>query len=395
LEDIYSTAFSNLEMNIMSISPYPSRIDKLCSWMADEKIDAVVIEDAESRRDSSLAYLSGMPSDAVLIIFADGESVLLPWDEILAGKLASADKIIGYSEYERSYVKAVSQLCSEKLSSGRIELSSQTPHLLYSEIAGSLTGFEIVCRIDGLREKLLQMRAVKDENEIEIYREGGKLTNRMIDAICDGFKSGTIKTELDAALFIEAESRRLGAEGPSFETLAAGASRSWGIHAVPSYTAGPIGNFAQEASGGLSIIDCGLKYKGYCTDITLTICRGTLDNKQEEMVSLVQEAHKIAAEAAVSGIHAAKLARIVDEHFAVSGYAMPHGLGHGVGLDVHEEPGIKDKDLYDKPILPGMIFTIEPGLYNAVAGGVRLEDDFLMTENGAVALTSSRILRLP
>jgi len=380
---------------IMMNTPYKTRIANLNSWMVNENIDAVVIEDAEGRRSANLAYLSGMPSDAVLIIFSDGESVLLPWDEILAGKMATAGRIIGYSEYERNPVKAVSELCKDKLSAGRIELSSQTPHLLYSEISDSLPGFEIECRIDGAAERLLQMRAVKDEAETEIYLEAGKLTNRMIDAICAGFESGEIKTELDAALFIEAESRRLGAEGPSFETLAAGASRSWGIHAFPSFTAGPIGDTAEGSSGGLSIIDCGLKYKGYCTDITMTICRGTLSEKQELMVRLVQEAYELAAKAAVSGISAAKLAGLVDEHFTASGYSMPHGLGHGVGLDVHEDPGIKNKDIYNRPITPGMIFTIEPGLYDAEAGGVRLEDDFLMTDSGAVAITSSRILRLP
>ncbi len=363
--------------------------------MADENIDAVVIEDSEGRRSANLAYLSGMPSDALLIIFKEGKSVLLPWDEILAGKMASAGEIIGYSEYERDPVKAVSGLCKDKLSAGRIELSSQTPHLLYIEISGGLPAFEIVCRTNGAAEKLLEMRAVKDETEIEIYREAGQMTNRMIDALCGGFKSGEIKTELDAALFIEAESRRLGAEGSSFETLAAGASRSWGIHAFPSYTAGSIGDTAVGSSGGLSIIDCGLKYKGYCTDITITVCRGTLSDKQERMVTLVQEAYDLASKAAESGISAAKLARKVDEHFAAGGYVMPHGLGHGVGLDVHESPGIKDKDIYDKPILPGMIFTIEPGLYDAKEGGTRLENDFLMTEGGAVPLTSSRILRLP
>ena len=73
---------------------------------------------------------------------------------------------------------------------------------------------------------------------------------------------------------------------------------------------------------------------------------------------------------------------------------MPHSLGHGIGLDVHEAPVLKNHPLYDKPLQPGMIFTIEPGLYDAEAGGVRLESDDIMTEKGAEALTSSRILML-
>ena len=376
------------------MNEYKQRINKLCSWLKEDNIDAAVIIDTEGRRDKNLAYLSGMPSDAVLIVFSDGESVLLPWDLILAEKIASADRIIGYGEYDRSAVKAVSGICGEKLSGGRIETGSATPFVLYNEIAGALPGFEIVCRDSGFSEKLLEMRAVKDKAEIAIYREAAEMTNSLIDRIEDGFKSGLIKTELDAALLIEAESRKLGAEGVSFETLAAGTTRSWGIHAFPNYTAGPIGD-KLPGGGGLSIIDCGLCYKGYATDITMTICRGRLSEKQEKMVELVEQAHRLAAEAAVPGITAAELARVVDEHFAAAGYTMPHGLGHGVGLDVHESPGIKDSELYSKPIIPGMVFTIEPGLYDAEAGGVRYEDDFLMTENGAEKLTSSRILRLP
>ena len=113
-----------------------------------------------------------------------------------------------------------------------------------------MRGFEIICRADGAAEKLLAMRAVKDDAEIEIYRRAGKMTDQLIDRIEAGFRDGSIKSEIDAAILIEAESRRLGAEGSSFETLAAGPARSWGIHCIPSYTSGPIGCKASAGSGG-------------------------------------------------------------------------------------------------------------------------------------------------
>ena len=380
---------------IPGMDTYKKRIATLCEWMQSEKITAAVIEDAENRRSQNLRYLTGMDSDAVLIIFSDGSTTLLAWDMIMAEKTAKADKIVSYSDYERNPIKAISTICRENFFGGRIELSSQTPHLLYTELASEMTNFDIICRADGLAEKLLDMRAIKDDAEIQLYRRAGKMTDKLIDAIEAGFRDESIKTEIDAAMLIEAEARRLGAEGSSFETLAAGPTRSWGIHCIPAYSAGDIGCTAPDGSGGLSIIDCGLKVDGYATDITLTVCRGELSDKQQQMVELVAKAHSIGAEAGkISEVSGRAVAAAVDEFFAASGWSMPHSLGHGIGLDVHEAPTLKNHELYDKPLKPGMIFTIEPGLYDAEAGGVRLENDYLMTDKGAVPLTSSRILML-
>ncbi|MDC7228348.1 MAG: Xaa-Pro peptidase family protein [Spirochaetales bacterium] len=377
------------------MNTYEKRIDTLCEWMHSNHIDAVVIEDAENRRSKNLRYLTGMHSDAVLVVFSDKTTILMPWDIIQAEKTARADKIIAFSEFERNPVKAVSSVCADNLLGGRIELSSQTPYLLYSEISAAMKGFEIVCRADGVAEKLMNMRAVKDKEEINLYKRAGKMTDKLIDALEGGFRDGSIKTETDAAMFVEAESRRLGAEGSSFETLAAGPTRSWGIHCIPAYSAGPIGCAASDGSGGLSIIDCGLNVDGYATDITMTICCGELSDKQHQMVELVSRAHAIGAEAGtIQQVSAKAVASAVDEVFAAAGWTMPHSLGHGIGLDVHEAPTLKNHPIYDQPILPGMIFTIEPGLYDAEAGGVRLENDYLMTEKGAIALTSSRIVML-
>ena len=377
------------------MKPYKNRIEKLCSWMRSENIDAAVIEDAEHRRSQNLGYLSGMESDAILMVFSDASTVLVAWDVIMAEKTAEADRLIAYTDFERSYITAVKSICTEKLGGGRIEVASSTPHTLYSELAAELAGFEIVCRKEGIAEKLLDMRAVKDDAEIELYRRAGEMTNSLIDALEEGFRTGSIRTEIDAAMLVESESRRLGAAGSSFETLAAGPSRSWGIHCIPAYGAGPIGCRAGDGSGGLSIVDCGLKLGGYATDITMSVSCGELSAKQQRMLELTAKAHAIGVEAAGRpGVSAAAVAKAVDDFFAAEGWSMPHSLGHGIGLDVHEAPILKNSPIYDKPIVPGMIFTIEPGLYDAEAGGVRLENDYLMTEKGAVALTSSRILNL-
>lgn len=369
---------------------YKNRIEKLTKWMVEQEIDAVVIQDAEESRSRNLYYLSGMESDGILIVFSSGETCLVAWDMILAEKTAIADKVLPYNDYDRDFVKAVKTICNKTLTKGNIEVSSNTSFVCYQELSKEVNPLQVICRADGLREYLLFLRSVKDSTEIEIYKKAGRITNQLIAILEDGFKTGTIKSELDAAMIVEKEGRLLGAEGSSFETLAAGPERSWGIHCVPAYSAGPI------ATKGLSIIDCGLMVDGYATDITMTVCRGVLSRKQQEMVELTQKAHELAVSTANKpNISAAKIAKEVDDFFESASWYMPHGLGHGIGLDVHEAPILKNTANHDRPIRSGMIFTIEPGLYEAQSGGVRLENDYLMTDEGLIPLTKSRIIHLP
>ena len=200
-------------------------------------------------------------------------------------------------------------------------------------------------------------------------------------------RSGKIKTETDAALFIEVESRKRGCEGTSFETLAAGPDRSFAIHAFPAWTCAPFGG------QGLSILDFGVRYGAYCTDVTMTFARD-LNPKQEKLVNLVEKAYKLAMSMTHNGTPARDVAAAVDALFAKSKKQMPHGLGHGIGLQEHEYPNIRNRSKNEWVLEPGMIFTIEPGLYDPALGGCRLENDILMTETGSETLTTSRIVRL-
>jgi Xaa-Pro dipeptidase len=131
----------------------------------------------------------------------------------------------------------------------------------------------------------------------------------------------------------------------------------------------------------------------YCTDVTLTFARD-LNPKQEKLVSLVEKAYKLALTMAYSGTPARNIAMAVDSHFARSKKQMPHGLGHGLGLDEHENPVINSRDDNEWVLQQGMICTIEPGLYDSLLGGCRLENDVLITENDPEILTKSRIIRL-
>ena len=169
--------------------------------------------------------------------------------------------------------------------------------------------------------------------------------------------------------------------------MAAGPDRSFAIHAFPGWTCAPFGG------QGLSILDFGVKLGGYCTDVTLTFARD-LNPKQEKLVNLVEKAAKLAVPMAHNGTSAKDIAAAVDAFFTKSKKQMPHGLGHGIGLQEHEYPIIRNRSDNEWVLAPGMIFTIEPGLYDPLLGGCRLENDILVTESAPEVLTKSSIIRL-
>jgi Xaa-Pro dipeptidase len=145
----------------------------------------------------------------------------------------------------------------------------------------------------------------------------------------------------------------------------------------------------------MSILDFGVNVDGYTSDVTMTFIGGSTTELQERMIGLVEEAYRVSSSMVKPGVGTLEIAKEVDEIFAGEGFQMPHALGHGVGLQVHEAPGIRLKEKSNVVLETGMVFTLEPGLYHPEAGGVRLENDFLVTPDGSEVLTTSRIVRHP
>jgi Xaa-Pro dipeptidase len=368
---------------------YQSRRQKIYDAMAREGVTLLVVEDAEGRRDPALRWLSGHPQDALLYLSVDRKSLLVPWDINMALLYAKADITIPYGEFERRPVSAALGAADKlKIPPGsKIEIPPVTPYPLFLEYVGSLSSYDIICRETGLHGEIGKLRAVKDEEEIRIYYKTADITNEIIDLLEKNVRSGKIRSEADAALFIEAAARRRGCDGTGFTTLAAGPERSFGIHAFPPYTAGPFGG------KGLSILDFGIKYAGYTTDVTLSFARDP-SAAQEKLISLIEKAYKLALSLVADGAGAREIARAVDALFGKSKKFMPHGLGHGIGLEEHESPAIRSRSDNQWILSPGMIFTLEPGLYDPIHGGCRLENDILLTGQGAEVLTSAKIIRL-
>ena len=379
------------------IDLFYSRVAELCIHMKEENIDAVVFRDSEEFRNPSVRYFSRMPTDAILAIKNDGQTILSAWDINLAEKIpAIADKIIPFSAGRKESSDIIRELLKKlKLrENSRVEINSSTSYPDFLEYVDGLQEYDILCRKEGVHYLANKMRAIKDDYEIFCTRKAAEITNEIIKIVIEQVKNGSIKTETDAALLIEKECRSRGCERTSFETLAAGPERSWAIHAFPSYTGAPFACTKEDGTGGLSILDFGVCYEGYASDVTLTFACGTLSEKQELMLSLVQKAADQAIEFYKPGMPVRQAALKVDKIFSEHKMKMPHSLGHGTGLEIHEEPFVRSKASLDDIFFPGMIATLEPGLYEPDCGGVRLENDVLITETGYEILTKSRIVRL-
>jgi Xaa-Pro dipeptidase len=369
-----------------------SRRSRLAARLREDGLFACVLEDFENLRTSLVRYLSGHPSDAILVLAANGESVLVPWDVNMAAEHAHVDRVVPYTDFKRSYKEAVGTvLKSLGLPEGpKVEFLSRTSHLRYEELRKELAGVEIVVRSDGIDTFLSKMRALKDASELAALERAAAITDEVLDLVERELRSkpaGAVR-EVDVAQLVEREALARGAEGTGFETLAAGPTRSWGIHAFPAYSAGPFGGT------GLSILDFGVKVDGYTSDVTATFARVPLSPDQERMLSLVQAAYDASVAAAKPGASPKAPAIAADQVFEAAGWKTPHALGHGIGLDAHEGPLLRSlSENPDKELATGMVFTIEPGLYHPDLGGARLENDVLIDAGGARVLTRSRIVR--
>jgi len=182
------------------------------------------------------------------------------------------------------------------------------------------------------------------------------------------------------ALELEFALKKLGGETNAFDFIVASGARG----ALPHGVAGD----KKIRAGELVTIDFGTRYKGYHSDETVTLAVGEVDGKLRQIFDIVLEAHDCAIAAVKPGMRACDLDAVARNDIAGKGYGdyFGHGLGHGVGLNVHEFPPLTSKN--ETCLRAGMVVTIEPGIYLPGVGGVRIEDTIVITETGCECLTS-------
>ena len=227
-----------------------------------------------------------------------------------------------------------------------------------------------------------QFRLVKDPSEVAALREAAARLAPVADMAFRSIRAGV--TERDVAAAIETAARTAGYERLAFDTIVASGPNA----ALPHYRAGT----RILSPGDLVVLDFGGVLDGYCSDLTRTVSVGTPTDDALRLHTAVRDAQRRAIEAVKPGVPAASVdaaARSLLESRGL-GEAFGHGTGHGLGLDIHEEPRIGPPRSHSASVQlePGMVFTIEPGAYLPGLGGVRIEDDVLVTEDGCEVLTS-------
>ena len=370
---------------------YAQRKIKLSDYLQKENLGCCVFIDNEEHRDPALNYFSGHSSDAILLIFSDGYSILIPWDENLAKQNATFDKLIPFTRYKCKDIeatKAALNLGGSHKCSDKVELPTALTYPEYLRFVDALNMYQCRCTEHGAHEYVKELRMIKDEYEIECTKEAARIGDLIIDKIEEEIKNNSIQTEMDVALLIERECRIHGCQRTGFDTLAAGPSRSFAIHAFPGYTS------AKWPDDGLSILDFGVVYNGYTSDTTVTVAKGQLSEDQEKQLELVQTAYDECLKLYTKEHTIVEAAKKADSVFAKAKMKMPHSLGHAIGLEIHEAPRVSTKTDNSLKFQPGMILTLEPGLYDAKNGGCRLENDILITEDGNQVISNSRIIRI-
>jgi Xaa-Pro aminopeptidase len=225
--------------------------------------------------------------------------------------------------------------------------------------------------IESLREK-------KDDGEIAHIREAARIAERALERTIEKVKAGM--TELAICGLLEGELRACGSEAHPFEAIIAGGERAALPHARSSQR--PVSN------GELLLIDFGAESGGYCSDITRTFVVGKATADQREIHDVVREANATASGAIRAGMRGKDADALARGYIERRGWgeAFGHSLGHGIGLEVHEGPRLSK--LNDTPLPVGCVVTIEPGIYRPGWGGVRIEDDVLLTAEGREVITT-------
>ncbi|MBA3958716.1 MAG: aminopeptidase P family protein [Parachlamydiaceae bacterium] len=254
-------------------------------------------------------------------------------------------------------------------------------HKHYLAIEKSLNEYtKATISLKSLDNPIRTLRMIKDPYECQRLREAALLGSQGFDFVCSHLRTGISEAEL--ALELELFWKKKGSKGLAFEPIIAFAKNS----SMPHYRAGD----ERLKPGDAVLVDIGVNFEHYHSDMTRMVYYGTPNPKMLAIHAIVQEAQAAALKMCKPGTTIGALDKAARDHISAKGYGeyFTHSLGHGVGLEIHELPAIRNGAPYKDMVLEaGMVVTIEPGIYLSDLGGVRIENTVIITENGYEDLT--------
>ena len=355
-----------------------SRLDKLNASLRTSNLDAVILNPGPT-----LTHLTGlrfhlMERPVVLLLAKDQvPAIVLP--ELELQKVASLPyelRVFAYpenpSEWESAFRKAAQSL---GLDGKRIGVEPRQLRLLeFRYVRDSAPEADYPDASDVLST----LRLRKDKSEVQAMRQAVKIAQDALEATIPSIKIGMTEKELAAELVTRLLRHGSEPELP-FAPIVSGGPNAANPHASPSER--------KLQSGDLLVVDWGATYDGYISDLTRTFAIGDVDDEYMKIHRIVQEANAAGRAAAKPGVPCAdvdKAARTVIEQAGYGAY-FTHRTGHGIGMEGHEEPYMRADNM--QLLEPGMAFTVEPGIYLPERNGVRIEDNVVITENGANVLS--------
>ncbi|MDX2146487.1 MAG: Xaa-Pro peptidase family protein [Planctomycetota bacterium] len=357
--------------SIRPTDPYAGRRERLIALAREQGVDALLVSSP-----TDVGYLTGFlggDSPLVLSVTGDARPTIVSdsrYEEELEPLRDSFDIVIRTAPM----LDALGGVL--KATRGVVGLQAETVTIAerggYSKVLGAK-------RLKDTTGLVARLREIKDAGEIALIRRAVKIQEAALLASLGEVRPGV--TELELAARLEFEMKRRGSTQPSFETIVGAGATS----ALPHYRPGT----RKLTSGRVVLIDFGASFGGYRSDMTRTFSIRSWNKELKRVYAIVLEAHERAAAALRAGVLSSEVDRAARSFIAEQGYGerFGHGLGHGIGMNVHENPRLhymgKGTELQ-----AGQVVTIEPGIYLPGLGGVRLEDDYVVTPKGAEKLGS-------
>lgn len=350
------------------------RIALLRRRLADAELSVIVVTDC-----TNILYLTGFEgvfdesANVACVISQTGAWIYTDFRyETAVTQACESTQWVLRTVSDSLYIRLCEDFASDGLDS--LALESSVPYGRFRYISERFQG-----NIEVVDQWIEEIRQVKEIHEIERIKAAAALTDQAFEHILTYLVPGAV--ERDIALEIEIFMRQNGSDGLAFRPIVASGVNSSRPHAIASDH--------KLSAGDFVTIDIGAKIGGYCADMTRTVVIGKATSRQREIYELVKHAHETGVSAVRGGLRGYVIdeaARAVIEQ-ADHGNFFGHGLGHGVGLEVHELPTVSPRGR--EAVLSGSVITIEPGIYVPGFGGVRIEDLVVVEDGGCVVLSNS------
>lgn len=344
------------------------KIKKIRECFTDYDIDGLLITSPYNRR-----YATNFTGTAgVALITCEGAYFITDFRYTeQAEAQAQGYEVIQYSK------SIVGEIAEKTKKNGIKKLGFEQDHVTYSEWLKFEE--ELQAELVPVSNLVEELRMVKTESEIAVIKEAADIADAAFKHILGYIRPGT--SEIDVSNELEFFMRKCGATSSSFDIIVASGGRSALPHGIASEKLIEPGDFVT--------LDFGALHNGYVSDITRTVAVGEPSEQLKEIYQIVLEAQMEAVEKIKPGMTGIEADAISRDFISKNGYGdyFGHSLGHGIGLEVHEGPGLSPRSKTE--LVPGMIVTVEPGIYLPQVGGVRIEDDILITDSGNERLTHS------